>query len=149
MTSRSAVPTEDRGAGSRPEWVDIDHVQLAIPVGGEDVARSFYVDVLGLTEIPKPTEMAKRGGAWFEAGAVRVHVGAEVDFVPARKAHPALTMRRLERFIESAGLAATWNTEIDGLIRCHVDDPFGNRIELVDADTINPATGAGGGRIDP
>lgn len=118
------------------EWVAIDHVQLAIPVGGEDEARRFYVGVLGLSETPKPAVMAARGGAWFEAGDVRVHVGSEADFVPARKAHPALAMRRLHDFIEASGLDAAWNTEIEGLVRCHVDDPFGNRIELVDADTI-------------
>ena len=139
MTSETSVPTPTSAPGSTPEWVGIDHVQMAIPTGGEDVARSFYVGVLGLSEIPKPPVMAARGGAWFEAGAVRVHVGAEDDFVPARKAHPALTMRRLEHFIESAGLEATWNTEIEGLVRCHVADPFGNRVELVDADTIGPA----------
>jgi catechol 2,3-dioxygenase-like lactoylglutathione lyase family enzyme len=124
-----------------PEWVGIDHVQLAIPVGGEDLARSFYVEALGLTEIPKPAVMAARGGAWFEAGDVRVHVGAEADFVPARKGHPALSMRRLEQFVRSGGLDVTWNTEIDGLVRCHIADPFGNRIELVDADTIPDSKG--------
>ena len=122
-----------------PTWVGIDHVQLAIPVGGEDVARAFFVDVFGLTETPKPAVMAVRGGAWFESGNVRVHVGAEADFVPARKAHPAITMRGLRSFIDSTGLEATWNTEIEGLVRCHVADPFGNRIELVDADTIASA----------
>lgn len=127
------------------EWVAIDHVQLAIPVGAEDEARSFYVGVLGLTETPKPAVMAARGGAWFEAGDVRVHVGAQADFVPARKAHPALTLRNLVDFIESSGLDATWNTEIDGLVRCHVDDPFGNRIELVDADTIGGSEGGSEG----
>ncbi len=119
-----------------PEWIGIDHVQLAIPEGGEDTARAFYVGVLGLTEMPKPVVMAARGGAWFEAGPVKVHVGAEADFVPARKAHPALTMRKLREFIDERQLDATWNDEIEGLVRCHVDDPFGNRIELVDADTI-------------
>lgn len=118
------------------EWVGIDHVQLAIPVGGEDEARAFYAGVLGLVEVPKPEVMAARGGAWFEAGTVRVHVGAEADFVPARKAHPALTVRHLRSFVESRRLDAAWNTEIDGLVRCHVSDPFGNRIELVDADTV-------------
>jgi catechol 2,3-dioxygenase-like lactoylglutathione lyase family enzyme len=121
---------------STPEWIGIDHVQLAIPVDGEDVARSFYVGVLGLTEVPKPAIMAGRGGAWFEAGSTRIHVGAEAEFVPARKAHPALTLRGLRRFIESADLDPVWNDEIEGLVRCHVFDPFGNRVELIDADTI-------------
>ncbi len=132
MTSRSSDPTHVEA----PNWVGIDHVQVAIPRGGEDEARKFYVDVLGLTEVPKPADMAKRGGAWFEAGAVKVHVGSEEHFVPARKAHPALTLRGLRPFIAARDMDATWNTEIEGLVRCHVYDPFGNRIELVDADTI-------------
>ena len=114
-------------------WVGIDHVQLAIPVGSEDTARAFYVDVLGLAEVPKPPSMAARGGAWFEAGAVRVHVGAEEAFVPARKAHPALLITGLRDFVEAAQLDATWSDEIVGVVRCHVADPFGNRIELVEA----------------
>jgi hypothetical protein len=121
---------------STPEWVGIDHVQLSIPVDGEDVARSFYVGVLGLTEIPKPEVMAGRGGAWFEAGNTRIHVGAEAEFVPARKAHPALTLRGLRDFVESTDLDPIWNDEIEGLVRCHISDPFGNRVELIDADTI-------------
>ena len=116
---------------TQPKWVAIDHVQLAIPVGSEDQARRFYVGVLGLTEEPKPAVMAARGGAWFEAGDVRVHVGAEEEFVPARKAHPALAMDNLREFIEASGLDATWNDEIIGVVRCHVFDPFGNRLELV------------------
>ncbi|MFT4867386.1 MAG: catechol 2,3-dioxygenase-like lactoylglutathione lyase family enzyme [Ilumatobacter sp.] len=117
-----------------PEWVGIDHVQLATPAGAEDEARAFYVDVLGLVEIPKPAELAKRGGAWFEAGNVRLHIGGEDPFVPARKAHPALTISNLVEFVEARSLVAAWNTEIEGLTRCHVDDPFGNRIELVQVD---------------
>jgi catechol 2,3-dioxygenase-like lactoylglutathione lyase family enzyme len=118
---------------SRPDpWIRLDHVQLAIPVGGEDEARGFYVDVLGLTEVPKPPTMAARGGAWFEAGEVRIHVGAEEPFVPARKAHPALVMSGLGDFISRSGLDAEWNDEIPGLVRCHVADPFGNRIELIE-----------------
>lgn len=115
-------------------WVGIDHVQLAIPVGAEDTARRFYIGVLGLAETPKPASMAARGGAWFEAGSVRVHVGGEDPFVPARKAHPALVITGLVAFIEESGLDATWNEEIEGVVRCHVQDPFGNRIELIDAE---------------
>jgi catechol 2,3-dioxygenase-like lactoylglutathione lyase family enzyme len=114
-------------------WRGIDHVQLAIPVGGEQVARRFYVGVLGLSEVPKPPALASRGGAWFEAGTTRIHVGAEQTFTPAQKAHPALLIDGLHAFAESAGLDARWNDEIPGTVRCHVDDPFGNRIELIEA----------------
>lgn len=120
-------------ATSNVQWSAIDHVQVAIPVGAEDRARDFYAGTLGLTEVPKPASMAARGGAWFEAGNVRIHVGAEDPFVPARKAHPALTMHGLVRFVEATGLDVTWNDEIEGLVRCHVSDPFGNRIELIEA----------------
>ena len=114
-------------------WIGIDHVQLAMPVGAEEVARDFYVRVLGLVEVPKPAALLPRGGCWFEAGAVRVHLGTEDDFRPARKAHPALLRRDLRDFIEESDLDATWADEIPGIIRCHVADPFGNRIELVEA----------------
>ncbi|MDP2293338.1 MAG: glyoxalase [Actinomycetota bacterium] len=105
---------------------------MAIPVGGEPLARDFYVGVFGLTEVPKPAAMAARGGAWFEAGPVRVHVGAEADFRPARKAHPALVLRDLRAFVAVRALQVEWNDEIEGTVRCHVDDPFGNRIELIE-----------------
>jgi catechol 2,3-dioxygenase-like lactoylglutathione lyase family enzyme len=130
-----ASPHAADSAHPRHEWTGIDHVQLAVPVGGEDEARAFYVGVLGLVEVPKPATMAARGGAWFEAGAVKIHVGAEEAFVPARKAHPALTVRGLVPLIESSGIDAKWNNEISGVIRCHIDDPFGNRIELIEAES--------------
>lgn len=118
---------------AKTRWIGIDHVQVAIPEGAEDAAREFYVGVLGFDEVPKPPVLAARGGAWFRAGNAELHVGAERNFVPARKAHPALLIVGLRAFIESSGLAARWSDEIPGTVRCHVDDPFGNRIELIDA----------------
>ena len=118
---------------AKTRWLGIDHVQLAIPVGREDVARAFFVGTLGMVEVPKPPAMAARGGAWFRAGPTEVHVGAEADFVPARKAHPALLVADLREVVERTGLDARWSDEIAGSLRCHVDDPFGNRIELIEA----------------
>jgi hypothetical protein len=116
-----------------PPLIAIDHVQLAMPAGGEELARSFYVAVLGLEEMPKPLVLAARGGCWFEAGAVRVHLGVETPFHPARKAHPAFVVRQLEDFVAARGLSVRWSDEIPGTVRCHLDDPFGNRIELIGA----------------
>ncbi|MDJ0768071.1 MAG: glyoxalase [Ilumatobacter sp.] len=127
------METAKSGASDRSRWAGIDHVQLAIPVGGEPSAREFFVDRLGFSEVPKPPALARRGGAWFSAGGIQVHVGVEEDFVPARKAHPALLVRGLRRLIESTGLDAAWSDEIPGVERCHVADPFGNRIELIEA----------------
>ena len=116
-----------------PVWRGLDHVQLAIPVGAEEHARAFYVGVLGMTEIPKPPLLAARSGAWFQAGPTELHVGVEADFVPARKAHPGLLVDGLVAFVERAGLDVRWSDEIPGLDRCHLDDPFGNRIELIES----------------
>jgi len=128
MESPKADTTSQRAS----RWRGIDHVQLAIPVGAEDRARRFYVDTLGMTEVAKPAALAVRGGAWFRAGSVELHVGVEADFVPARKAHPALLVEGLPEFVDAVGLDARWSDEIAGTTRCHIDDPFGNRIELID-----------------
>jgi catechol 2,3-dioxygenase-like lactoylglutathione lyase family enzyme len=115
-------------------FLALDHVQLAIPRGGEPAARRFYGELLGLVEVPKPPALAVRGGCWFESGDVRIHLGVEDDFRPARKAHPALVCRDYDGLLArlgAAGVEARPATEVPGVTRCHVDDPFGNRIELV------------------
>ncbi len=112
----------------------IDHVQLAMPAGGEQQARAFYGALLGMKEVPKPPELAKRGGCWFECGPVQIHLGVETDFRPAQKAHPALRCfdyKGLVAKLRAAGVAATDDESIPGVRRCHIGDPFGNRIELI------------------
>ena len=113
----------------------IDHVQLAMPPGGETQARAFYASILGLDELPKPTELAGRGGAWFGNGAVTIHLGVEQEFRPARKAHPALLVEGLAELVtrlEDAGHPIQRDVQLAGTERFHVSDPFGNRIELME-----------------
>ena len=113
----------------------LDHVQLAMPPGGEAKARAFYEGVLGIPEVPKPPNLAKRGGCWFERGPVKVHLGVEPDFRPARKAHPAFLVENLEALktaIESAGYTLKKDEPLEGYNRIYVDDPFENRIELME-----------------
>ena len=115
-------------------FIAIDHVQLALPAGGEQQARAFYEGLLGMTEVPKPTELAKRGGCWFESGGVQLHLGVESDFRPARKAYPALRCRdyiSLVRRLRDSGIEVVEPHDIPGVSRCHVHDPFGNRLELI------------------
>lgn len=115
--------------------VGLDHVQLAIPAGGEPAARLFYGGLLGLDEVPKPPHLAARGGCWFERGAVKLHLGVDPDFRPARKAHLALLvddLRALSGRLEAAGHAVRTDEPLDGYDRIFVDDPFGNRIELLE-----------------
>jgi catechol 2,3-dioxygenase-like lactoylglutathione lyase family enzyme len=114
----------------------IEHVQLAMPPGEEQAARGFYTGLLGLPEVPKPPELAKRGGCWFEGPGVKVHLGVEADFRPARKAHPALLVDDLAGMVASlakAGLEVIPDDPVNGRERCYVGDPFGNRIELMQA----------------
>lgn len=118
------------------EVVGLDHVQLAIPKGEEALARLFYAELLGLRPVPKPRSLRIRGGSWFLGPGIALHLGVEEPFRPNRKAHPALLVADLERArraIEAAGYAV--HTDESGLParRFYVDDPFGNRIELVDA----------------
>ena len=116
--------------------LSIDHVQLAMPAGEESKARAFFIEILGFTEIPKPAELAKRGGAWFQSENVQLHIGVENDFRPARKAHPAFIVDDLVSLISNAQSAGyetdTSQPPLDGYKRAHVFDPFGNRIELME-----------------
>jgi catechol 2,3-dioxygenase-like lactoylglutathione lyase family enzyme len=113
----------------------LDHVQLAMPAGGEARAREFYQGVLGIPEVPKPPDMAKRGGCWFENGELKVHLGVEPEFRPARKAHPAFIASDLAALLalfRSAGSPVTEDRSLAGYYRIFVQDPFGNRIELME-----------------
>lgn len=121
------------------DYAGIDHVQLAMPAGREDDARRFYADVLALREVPKPPALAGRGGCWFssEDGRVHVHLGVDPEFRPARKAHPALAVASLDALRERLAQVGADVVEDDALDvpRFYTADPFGNRIELVEART--------------
>jgi catechol 2,3-dioxygenase-like lactoylglutathione lyase family enzyme len=117
-----------------PPFAAIDHVQLAMPAGEEERARRFYRDLLGMTEIPKPPELERRGGCWFASGGVQLHLGVEEGFRAAKKAHPALRCHDHEGLtsrLRAAGVDTQEDESIPGVRRCHFFDPFGNRIELI------------------
>lgn len=114
--------------------VGLDHVQLAMPAGGEEEARRFYVGVLGMTEVAKPESLASRGGCWFECRGAVLHLGVEADFQPARKAHPALRVTDLEATwteLEAAGAPVVGDDSLPNVRRFYTADPFGNRIEIL------------------
>jgi len=113
----------------------LDHVQLAMPSGKEDAARAFYQDILGIPEQIKPPHLAARGGCWFERGPLKVHIGVEKNFVPARKAHPAFVVDDLPNLVarlERAGYRVVEDQPLEGYDRRYVDDPVGKRIELME-----------------
>jgi catechol 2,3-dioxygenase-like lactoylglutathione lyase family enzyme len=114
---------------------EIDHVQVAIPKSGEDEARLFYGGLLGLKEIPKPADMAARGGCWFATADHQIHMGVETDFRPAKKAHVALNTTGLDALrarLEKAGYETYEDIDVDRRKRFFTHDPFGNRIEFMD-----------------
>ena len=120
----------------------LHHVQVAAPPGCEHAARAFYGELLQLRELEKPPLLAVRGGCWFSLGDGELHVGVEDPFRPAVKAHPALRVGSVADLEELAaalalqGKAVTWadDAEIPGQRRFHVNDPWGNRLELVADD---------------
>ncbi|MEU8774640.1 VOC family protein [Streptomyces sp. NPDC048606] len=119
--------------------IAVDHVQLAAPPGSEERLRAYYRDVLGMTEVSKPPVLAARGGCWFAAGDVRLHLGVEEDFRPARKAHPGLRVVDIEgiaRRLREAGVEVLWDDNLPGERRFHTEDPVGNRLEFLEAVAI-------------
>jgi catechol 2,3-dioxygenase-like lactoylglutathione lyase family enzyme len=127
---RSKAPT-----GGSMRVVALDHVQLAMPAGREAEARAFYQELLGIPEQVKPPHLARRGGCWFERGALKLHLGVDKDFVAARKAHPALVVEALPVLVArltAAGCRIAADEPLAGYDRVFVDDPFGNRIELME-----------------
>lgn len=114
----------------------IDHVQVAMLAGGEEAARRFYGELLGLTEIEKPANLRSRGGVWFTTGSIALHLGVDPAFRPATKAHVAFRvtgLRELRERLAAAGYPSAEDEPLPGYARCYVADPFGNRTELLEA----------------
>ncbi len=114
--------------------IEFDHVQLAAPPGCEAEARRFFGELLGLTELEKPSGLSNRGGCWFQVGARQLHIGVEEPFQPARKAHPAFRVIEIDRLaakLEASGVTCKWDYELPTVRRFFADDPWGNRLEFV------------------
>jgi catechol 2,3-dioxygenase-like lactoylglutathione lyase family enzyme len=114
------------------------HVQLAMPPGREDDAVAFYTGRLGFARLAKPAHLRARGGCWFRAGPVELHLGVDDGFRPSAKAHPALAIRGLSELRRALwqGVEIEHDTQLEGHDRCYVRDPFGNRIELIERKAL-------------
>ncbi len=126
----------------------LDHVQLAIPPGSEERCDEFYVGLLGFDTLEKPPLLAVRGGRWYQRDDATLHLGVENPFLAAKKAHPALVVDSYDELmgrLEQAGVEVRSDLSIPGVRRCHVDDPVGNRIEIIDSGAgapVSPSSGA-------
>ena len=112
----------------------LDHVQLALPAGGEEEARAFYGGLLELPEVEKPELLKSCGGVWFSGTGFGLHLGVETPFAPAKKAHSAFRVERLEVLAErlnEAGVGVVWDTALPEVRRFYAADPFGNRLEFL------------------
>ena len=116
-------------------FTGLHHVQLAMPPGQEDLARTFFGTALGMQEIAKPPVLAARGGAWFRSAGLELHLGVEDEFQPARKAHPGILVDNLDEVagrLATTGQYVTWDSDFPGFRRCYAHDPFGNRLEFLE-----------------
>ncbi|MCH7230213.1 glyoxalase [Glycomyces sp. L485] len=114
----------------------LHHVQIPVPPGSEDRCRAFYVDVLGMTEVEKPPELAKRGGLWLRTDGLEIHLGIEEGCSPSKKAHPGILAAGLDALaerLEQSGHAVEWDEDFIGFRRFHTRDPLGNRLEFMAA----------------
>ncbi|KKJ76106.1 glyoxalase [Kiloniella litopenaei] len=115
-------------------WLGLDHIQLAIPVGAEDLCRAFYGTILGWKEVSKPESLTGRGGVWFSTDSFQVHFGVEKDFQPAKKAHPAFLLKDLDHLAKELAnhdIAVQWDDKLEGYNRFFAHDCFGNRLEFM------------------
>lgn len=111
----------------------IDHVQIAVPKALEAECFAFYREVLSLSEIPKPPELRGRGGAWFQVGALQLHLGADPESSPESKRHICLLVADLsiaKAEIVGRGVSIEEESETEGLARFFIRDPAGNRLEI-------------------
>ncbi len=125
----------DATTESSYEFPGLHHVQLAIPPGGEGLARRFYGEILGMTELEKPPVLAARGGCWFRSTGLEIHLGVEKDFRAAAKAHPGILVKDLDALakrLEAAGVDVEWDDNFPGHRRFYSHDLHGNRIELLE-----------------
>jgi catechol 2,3-dioxygenase-like lactoylglutathione lyase family enzyme len=132
MTETSATAVETH------TFTGLHHVQLAIPPGGEDVARRYYGEILGMSEIDKPPVLAARGGCWFRGGGLELHLGVEKDFRPAAKAHPGILVDGLDALavrLSECGADVEWDDNFPGHRRFYSHDLHGNRLELLEPAT--------------
>ncbi|KMY51583.1 VOC family protein [Peribacillus loiseleuriae] len=116
-------------------FTGIHHVQLAAPPGSEEVARKFFVGILGFEEIEQPEPMKIRGGVWFGFGNYHLHIGIEEPFSPAKKAHPAFEVKNIEALkihLAENNISFIVDTDYPGVNRIYIEDPWGNRVEILE-----------------
>lgn len=112
----------------------LSHINVTVPQALEDAAKHFYGNVMGLHEVPKPLESKGRGGAWYQLGAVQLHLSREEAADNSGKRHVCYAVANLaeaEQHFRDAGVEVIPdNLPVPGSPRFYVRDPGGNLIEI-------------------
>lgn len=121
----------------------LDHVTVV--VRDLEASRAFYVDVLGMTEVPRPE--FSFGGSWFQSGSTQIHlILAHEGSGPAgnqvAEEHRGARTHHFAFLVEDANASAARLQELgvpivagpkerpDGAIQVFVCDPDGHVVEL-------------------
>lgn len=113
----------------------VQHVSLARPRGdaGDEQARHFYGQILGLEEITPPASLAASHLIWFRLGDNELHLFPS-DQPPAHAAqHLCLQtddVEALRAHVAAAGVEIIEDTPIPNRPRFFARDPFDNLIEF-------------------
>lgn len=117
----------------------LHHVNVTVPKSLEDATKRFYAEVMGMQEVPKPEELRKRGGAWYQLGPVQLHLSIEnLEGAPVSKRHVCYTVTDLaaaeERFRSFGVEIIPDDQPMPDWPRFYVRDPGGNKLEIAASD---------------
>jgi catechol 2,3-dioxygenase-like lactoylglutathione lyase family enzyme len=112
------------------------HVNVTVPQALEEASKRFYGGIMGLPEVPKPGEAKSRGGAWYQLGAVQLHLSREeTSQNDDSKRHVCYSVDDLgvaeQHFRDSGITVIPDGLPIPDSPRFYVRDPGGNLIEIV------------------
>ncbi len=114
--------------------VGVNHAQVNVPKAQLPQAREFYLNFLGLKEIPRPP-VFRSDGFWTNAGAFELHIGVDDghdrNTTRAHFAYEVTDLQHWRKKLESAGYRITEQPKIPNYERLQFRDPFGNNIELI------------------
>lgn len=117
------------------EIIRFHHLNVTVPQALEDATKHFYGVILGLKQIQKPAGSRTSVGAWYQLGAMQLHLSIEDEVDnQASDRHVCYLVRNVAdaaQHFRDAGVAVISDPRpIPGRPRIYVRDPGGNLIEI-------------------